>query len=43
MVLVGKDFRVVRRVIPATDALIRRHEDFPNKELYFTKRMVNNT
>ena len=43
MVLVGQDFRVARRGIPATDTLIMRHEDSPQKELYYTKRMVHNT
>ena len=40
LVLVGKYFWVVRMGIPATDAFIMRCEDFPNKELYATKRMV---
>ena len=40
VVLVGKYFWVVRMGIPATDAFIMRCEDFPNKELYATKRMV---
>ena len=43
MVLVGQDFRVVRRGSPETDTFIMRHEDFPNKELYATKRMVHIT
>ena len=41
MVLVGKGFWLVRRGVPSTDAFIVRHEDFPNKELYATKKMVN--
>ena len=41
LVIVGKDFLVVRMVIPATDAFISRHGDLPNKELYVTKRMVH--
>ena len=43
MVLVGKDFRVVRRGIPANDVITMRHEYFPNKELYATNRMVHIT
>ena len=43
MVLVGQDFRVVRKGSPATDAFIIRHEDFPNKELYSIRRMVHIT
>ena len=43
LVLVGQDFWMVRRGNPATDAFIRRHEDFPNKELYATNRMVHIT
>ena len=43
MVLVGQDFRVVRRVSPATDTFIMGHEYLPNKELYATKRMVHIT
>ena len=34
---------VVRRGSPETDAFIMRNEDFPNKELYATKRMVHIT
>ena len=34
MVLLGKDFRVVRRGSPATDAFIMCHEYLPNKVLY---------
>ena len=41
MVLIGKYFWVVSRGSPATDVFIIRHEDFPNKELYATKRMVH--
>ena len=36
-------FWVVRRGGPAADAFIMRHGDFPNKELYATKRMVHIT
>ena len=43
LVLVGHNFWVVRRGGPATYAFIMRHEDFPNKELYATKRMVHIT
>ena len=43
LMLVGKDFWVVRRESPATDAFIMRHEYFPKKELYDTKRMVHIT
>ena len=43
LVLVGKDFWVVRRGGPATDVFIMCHEDLPNKEIYATKRMVHNT
>ena len=43
LVLLGQDFWLVRRGSPATDAFIMRHEDFPNKELYATKRMVHIT
>ena len=43
MVLVGKYLRVVRRGGPATNTFIMRHEDFPNKELYATNRMVHTT
>ena len=43
LVLVGKYFQVVRRESPATDAFIMRHEYFPKKELYDTKRMVHIT
>ena len=43
MVLVGHDFWMVRRESPATDAFIMRCEEFPNKELYATKRMVHIT
>ena len=39
--LVGNCFGVVRRGSPATDTFIMRHEDFPNKELYATKKMVH--
>ena len=38
--VVGQDFRVVRRGSPATDAFIIRREDLPNRELYANKRMV---
>ena len=41
LVLVGHDFRVMRRESPATDAFIMRHEDLSNKEFYTTKRMVH--
>ena len=41
--LVGKNVWVLRREGPATNAFIMRHEDFPNKELYATKRMVHIT
>ena len=41
LLIVGNNFRLVRRGSPATDVFIMRHEDFPNKELYATKRMVN--
>ena len=41
--VVGQCLRVVRRGGPATDTFITRHEDFPNKELYATKRMVHIT
>ena len=41
LLLVEKDFRVVRRGILATDVFIMRHEYFPNKEIYATKRMVH--
>ena len=40
-VLLEKYFLVVRRGGPATDVFIMRHEYFPNKELYATKRMVH--
>ena len=43
LVLVGKDFWVVRRGGPATDVFIMCHEDLPNKEIYATKRMVHIT
>ena len=43
LVLVGQDFRVMRRGSPETNTFIMRHEDPPNKELYSTKRMVNIT
>ena len=43
LVIVGQDFRVVKRGSPETDAFIIRHEDFPNKELYATKRIVHIT
>ena len=43
LVFVGRYLWVVRRGIPATDAFIMRHEYFPNKELYDTKRMVHIT
>ena len=43
LVLLGQDFWLVRRGSPATDTFIMRHEDFPNKELYATKRMVHIT
>ena len=43
MVLVGQNFRVVRRGSLATDTFIMHHEDFPNRELYATKRMVHIT
>ena len=41
LVVVGKDFLLVSRGIPATDAFIMRHEDLPNMEIYDTKRMVH--
>ena len=41
--VVGQYFRVVRRGSPATDAFIMCHEDFKNKEIYATKRIVNIT
>ena len=40
LVVVGKYFQVVRMMSPVNDTFIRRDEDFPNKELYATKRMV---
>ena len=43
MVLVGKYFWVVSKGSPETDTFIMRHEDLPNKELYYTKRMVHIT
>ena len=43
MVLVGQYFWVVRRGGPENDAFIMCHEDFPNKELYATKKMVHIT
>ena len=43
LLIVGNNFRLVRRGSPATDVFIMRHEDFPNKELYATKRMVHIT
>ena len=43
LVLVGKDFRVVRRRSPTTNAFIMCNEDLPKKELYATKRMVHIT
>ena len=43
LVIVGHNFWVVRRGGPATYAFIMRHEDFPNKELYTTNRMVHIT
>ena len=43
MVIVGQDFWLVRRGIPATDAFIMRHEDSPNQEICATKRMVHIT
>ena len=41
LLLVEKDFRVVRRGILATDVFSMRHEYFPNNEIYATKRMVH--
>ena len=41
--VVRQYFRVVRRGSPTTDAFIMRHEDFPNKELYATKKVVHIT
>ena len=41
--LVGKYFWVVSRGSPATELFIMRHEYFPDKELYATKRMVHIT
>ena len=41
LVLVGQDFRVVRRGSPETDTFIMRHKDLPTKQLCSTKRMVN--
>ena len=41
LMLVGQYFWVVRRGGPDSDEFIMRHEDFPNKELYATKRMVH--
>ena len=41
--LVGHDFWVLRRGSPGTDAFIMSHKDFPNKELYATKRVVHIT
>ena len=41
VVIVGYDFRLVRRGSPGTDALLMCHEYFPNKKLYATKRMVH--
>ena len=38
---VDQDFWVVRKVSPATNTFIRRHEDFPDKEIYATKRVVH--
>ena len=43
LVVVGKYFQVVRMMSPVNDTFIRRDEDFPNKELYATKRMVHIT
>ena len=41
--LVGKDFRVVGRGVPVTDAFIICHEYFQKNELCATKRMVHIT
>ena len=43
LVLVEQDIWVVRRGSPVTNTFIMRHENFPNKELYDTKRMVHLT
>ena len=43
LVLVGQDFRAMKRGSPATTAFIMRHEDFPYKELYSTKRILHIT
>ena len=40
LVLVGHNFRVVRRGSPETDAFIMCHEYFPKKELYATNMTV---
>ena len=41
--VVERIVRMERRGIPAIDAFIMRHEDFPHKEIYVTKRMVHIT
>ena len=41
--LIWKYFRVMRRGSLATGAFIMRNGDYPNKELYDTKRMVHTT
>ena len=41
LVLVEKDFRVVRRGVAATNVFIMHHEYFPNKGHYATKRIVH--
>ena len=43
LVLVSHEYRVVRWGIPATDAFIMMHPDFPNKDLYVTQKMVHIT
>ena len=43
LVIVGKSFWLVRRGSAETNVFIMRNEDFPNKEIYATKRMVHIT
>ena len=43
LVVLGQAFWLVRRESPATDSFIMCHEDFPNKALYDTKRVVHIT
>ena len=41
MVILVQYFWVLRRGSPETDAFILRHEDFPDMELYATKRILH--